>query len=50
VREKYAALIADTAVLEAMLGRCAEKAEYVARKTLSKVQRKVGFLSRARVK
>jgi len=50
VREKYAALIADTPALEAMLGRCADKAEYVARKTLSKVQRKVGFLPRSRAK
>ncbi|HCM24959.1 MAG: tryptophan--tRNA ligase [Treponema sp. GWB1_62_6] len=48
VREKYAALVADAPAIEAMLGRCAGRAEQVARKTLTKVQRKVGFLPRPR--
>ncbi len=48
VQDKYHQLIADTEGLEKMLGKGAEKAEYLARKTLSKVQRKVGFLPRYR--
>jgi len=46
IREKHAALMADTGALEAILAKSADRAEYVARKTLSKVQRKVGFLPR----
>lgn len=46
IRERHAALMADIGSLETMLARSAERAEYVARKTLSKVQRKVGFLPR----
>lgn len=46
LQERYAAFVADTPALEAMLAHCADRAEQVARKTLSKVQRKVGFLPR----
>lgn len=44
VRERYEALIADTKYLEKVYTEGAEKASYVARKTLSKVYRKVGFI------
>lgn len=47
-QKRYAELIADTAYLEKMLGEGAQKAEYMARKTLSKVMKKVGFLPRYR--
>jgi len=46
VREKHAALMANADALEAMLETGAERAERAARRTLSKVQRKVGFLPR----
>lgn len=44
IREKYDALIADKAYLEAVMKNGSEKAARVAYKTLSKVYRKVGFL------
>ena len=43
IREKYNDLMADKGTLEAMLKENAEKASYIARRTLSKVYRKVGF-------
>ena len=46
VQERYALLMADPGAIEAMLARSADRAEHVARKTLSKVMRKVGFLPR----
>jgi tryptophanyl-tRNA synthetase len=46
VQDKYALLMADTGAIEAMLARSADRAEHVARKTLSKVMRKIGFLPR----
>ena len=46
IREKHAALMANPDALESMLEAGAERAEHAARRTLSKVQRKVGFLPR----
>ncbi len=45
VRSEYAKLIKDKAYLEAVMKDGAEKATYIAQKTLSKVYRKVGFYS-----
>ena len=45
VREEYARLIADKAYLEAVMREGAEAASYIARKTLSKVKRKLGFVT-----
>ncbi len=44
VRERFNELMSDKAQLEAMYKRGAEEASYIARKTLSKVKRKVGFV------
>ena len=44
IRERYEAIIKDKAALEALYREGAEKAEYVARKTLSKAMKKVGFV------
>ncbi len=44
IRERYDAIIKDKAALEALYREGAEKAEYVARKTLSKAMKKVGFV------
>ncbi len=44
VRERFDELMSDKAQLEAMYKDGAEKASYLARKTLSKVKRKVGFV------
>ena len=44
VQEKYYALLADKAGLEAQMKRGAEEASYYARRTLSKVQKKLGFV------
>ena len=44
VRERYEAIIKDKAALEALYKEGAEKANYAARKTLSKVMKKVGFV------
>ncbi|HIU83066.1 MAG TPA: tryptophan--tRNA ligase [Candidatus Faecicola pullistercoris] len=43
VRQKYNELIADKAYLNKVMKEGAEKASYIASKTLSKVYRKVGF-------
>ncbi len=45
VREEYARLIADKAYLEQIMKTGADEASYYARKTLSKVKRKIGFTS-----
>ncbi len=44
VREEFARLIADKPHLEAVMRAGAEEATYYARKTLSKVKRKIGFV------
>ncbi len=44
VREEFARLIADKAHLEAVMKAGADEAAYYARKTMSKVRRKLGFL------
>ena len=44
IREKYKQYISDKAELEKIIRSGAEKAAYLARKTLSKVYRKVGFI------
>ena len=46
VRERFDKLIADKAYLEKVLNDAADRAERTARRTLSKVQRKVGFYPR----
>jgi tryptophanyl-tRNA synthetase len=43
IRTEYARLMKDKAYLESIMKAGAEKASYLARKTLSKVYRKVGF-------
>ena len=44
VREEFARLMKDKAYLESVMKDGASKASYVANKTLSKVQRKLGFV------
>lgn len=44
IQERYAELIKDKAYLEKCYTESAQKASYIAQKTLSKVMRKVGFL------
>ena len=44
IRERYEAIIKDKSALEALYREGAEKAEYVARSTLSKAMKKVGFV------
>ena len=44
VREKYAKLIADKPFLEQVMRTGAEDASYYARRTMSKVRRKIGFV------
>jgi len=44
VREEYARLMADKAYLEDVMKKGAEEAAYHARKTVSKVKRKLGFV------
>ena len=44
IREKYETFIADKKQLEDIYAAGAEKAEYIARKTLRKVMKKVGFI------
>ena len=46
IREETGRLLADKAYLEGVYRAGAEKAEYIAGKTLRKVYKKVGFLSR----
>ena len=43
IQKRYAEILADKAYLESVMKANAEKAAYLARKTLSKVYRKVGF-------
>ncbi len=43
IQKRYAEILADKAYLESVMKTNAEKAAYLARKTLSKVYRKVGF-------
>ncbi len=45
VREEYNRLIADKAFLESVMKNGAEEAAYYARKTMSKVKRKIGFVN-----
>ena len=45
VREEFARLVADKAYLEEVMKNGAAEAAYYARKTLSKVRRKIGFIS-----
>lgn len=44
VQQRYAEIVADKAFLEAQMRRGADEASYYARKTLSKVRRKLGFV------
>lgn len=48
IRERYDELMGDKAQLEAILARGAESAQRRARKTLSKVYRKIGLVARPR--
>ena len=45
IKEKFEKLIADKAYLEAVMKKGADEAAYYARKTLSKVRRKLGFVN-----
>ncbi len=45
VREEFARLMADKAHLEAVMKNGADEAAYYARKTMSKVRRKIGFVN-----
>jgi tryptophanyl-tRNA synthetase len=45
VRDEFARLIADKAHLEAVMKAGADEARYYARKTMSKVKRKIGFVN-----
>ena len=45
VREEFARLMADKAHLEAVMKAGADEAAYYARKTMSKVRRKIGFVN-----
>ena len=44
VREEFAKILADKAYLEAMMKKGADEAAYYARKTITKVRRKLGFV------
>ena len=44
VRDEFARLIADKAGLEAVMKNGAEEASYYARRMMSKVRRKIGFV------
>jgi len=44
IRERYKELMSDRKALEALMKEGAEKAEHIARKTLSKTQKKLGLL------
>ena len=46
IREESERLMADKAYLESIYREGAQRAQYLANKTLSKVQRKVGFAAR----
>jgi tryptophanyl-tRNA synthetase len=45
VREEFARLMADKAYLETVMKNGADEAAYYARKTMSKVRRKIGFVN-----
>ena len=45
VRDEFSRLIADKAFLESVMKAGAEEASYYARKTMSKVRRKIGFVN-----
>ena len=45
VRDEFARLMADKAHLEAVMKAGADEAAYYARKTMSKVRRKIGFVN-----
>ena len=45
MQEKFHSYMKDKAFLEAQMKKGAEEASYYARKTLSKVQRKLGFVT-----
>jgi tryptophanyl-tRNA synthetase len=44
VQKRFAELMADKAALEAQMKKGAEEASYYARRTLSKFQKKLGFV------
>ncbi len=44
VQKRFAELVADKAALEAQMKKGAEEASYYARRTLSKIQKKLGFV------
>lgn len=44
VQQRYAEILADKSSLEAQMKKGAEEASYVARRTLSKIQKKLGFV------
>ena len=44
VQKRYNEILSDKAGLEAQMKKGAEEASYVARRTLSKVQKKLGFV------
>ena len=46
IREEAQRLLGDKAYLESVYRDGAEKAQYLARKTLAKVHRKIGFVAR----
>ena len=46
IREEAERLMADKAYLESIYREGAQRAQYMANKTLSKVQRKIGFVAR----
>lgn len=46
VREKYGEIVKDKAYLESVYKSGAERASYIARKTLSKTYRKIGFVNK----
>ena len=48
IREKYAELMKDRKHLEALMKQGAERADYIARKTLTKAKKKVGLLPEVR--
>ena len=45
VQQKFKEILADKAYLESVMKKGSEEAAYYARKTLSKVKRKVGFVN-----
>jgi tryptophanyl-tRNA synthetase len=45
IQERYKKLLADKAYLESVMKNNSARAAYLARKTLSKVYRKIGFTS-----